>query len=287
MNILSFTSTHTLEYLNRMPSVLKWFGIKDINYKSSRYSRYMNYINDFMASGNKNFKSDAFLKANEAFQECIQIVDIFEAFKHETSDGFNERLEKVVKGQDFFDITSKNDSSRDFLYELTVAVNLKNRGYKIDFNQNTDVIATKGNDTFLIECKRLRSLNGLEENYKKAGKQLNEVTNTDNKYGLIFIDIYNCISKKITLNGYKTEFEMNDAINALTNEFYKANIHKIEILNDRFRYNSLGVCFTAFKNLWLSNETPYYFKKINVKASQYILDENYSKLEEVMSILKN
>lgn len=43
----------------------------------------------------------------------------------------------------------------------------KSWGYTIDFNQLTDVVATKEDITVYVECKRIKSIGGLEENFKK------------------------------------------------------------------------------------------------------------------------
>ena len=51
---------------------------------------------------------------------------------------------------------------------------MKSLGYSINFDELTDVVATRGNDTIYIECKRIKSSKGLESNYRKACKQTKE-----------------------------------------------------------------------------------------------------------------
>lgn len=47
-------------------------------------------------------------------QECIQIVQVYDAFMDEQSKGFEERLQKVVYGTDFYNSEIKADQPREF-----------------------------------------------------------------------------------------------------------------------------------------------------------------------------
>lgn len=221
---------------------------------------------------------------NDATQECIQIVQVFDSFKDEKSVGFKERLQKAVYGTDFYNPESKTDQPRDFLYELLIASFFNNLGYKVNFEQLTDVIANRNGITVYAECKRIKSINGLEENLKKACKQLSKIDNNAKHYGLVFIDIYNCISDKIRDYGYSDIFTIRKEINdVLENNFRKQNSSLIEnILTENLEY-TLGAVFTSVRCLWLSNVTPKLYQERKVIASSKISDANFEVLQKLLT----
>lgn len=178
---MSYELTHSSYFMNKLDEVLAWLESKGLRAHLSRYSKYKSYIDDFYKNGDPNDLSDLeqkFKKLNDAVQECIQIVQVYDTFKNEKSDGFEDRLKKIVAGADFYNPENKADQPRDFLYELLVASWFKKWGYDIDFDKITDVVATKNSITVYVECKRIKSINGLEGNFRKACKQLSKVDDT-------------------------------------------------------------------------------------------------------------
>lgn len=287
INQMSYELSHTSYFMNKMDEVIKWLENKGLKASQSRYAKYKGYIDDFYKKGNPNDLSDLeqrFKKLNDAAQECIQIVQVFDSFKNEKSVGFEERLQKAVYGTDFYNPESKTDQPRDFLYELLIASWFNKLGYKIDFEQLTDVVANRNGTTVYAECKRIKSINGLEENFKKACKQLSKIDNNANHYGLVFIDIYNCVADKIRDYEYSDIFTMRKEINeVLENNFRKQNSGLIEnILTKNLEY-TLGVVFTSVRCLWLSNVTPQFFQERKVIASSKISDVNFEVLQKLLT----
>lgn len=287
INRMSYELSHTNYFMNKMDEVIKWFESKGLKATQSRYAKYKGYIDDFYKKGNPEDLSDLeqrFKKLNDAAQECIQIVQVFDSFKDEKSVGFEERLQKVVYGTDFYNPESKADQPRDFLYELLIASWLNKLGYKIDFEQLTDVVANRNGTTIYAECKRIKSINGLEENFKKACKQLSKIDNNANHYGLVFIDIYNCVADKIRDYEYSDIFAMRKEINdVLENNFRKQNSGLIEKILTKNLENTLGVVFTSVRCLWLSNSTPQFYQDRKVTASSKISDDNFEVLQKLLT----
>lgn len=285
VNRLSYELTHSSYFMNKLDEVFKWLESKTSNVNLSRYSKYKGYIDDFYKSGDPKDLSDLeqkFKCLNEAVQECIQIVQVYDEFKDECSKGFAERLQKVVAGTDFYNTESKVDQPRDFLYELLVASWFKSWGYSIDFDKLTDVVAKKDNINFYIECKRIKSIKGLEENFGKACKQLSRVEDDMKHYGLVFIDIYNCVADKVRDYEYANILDMQKEINEiLENNFRKQKANLIErILTKNLDY-TLGVAFTTVRCLWLKNIMPQFYRDYKVMSSSQISDENFNVLKHV------
>lgn len=287
INRMSYELSHTSYFMNKMDEVIKWLESKGLKANQSRYAKYKGYINDFYKKGNPKDLYDLeqrFKKLNEAAQECIQIVQIFDSFKNEKSVGFEERLQKAVYGADFYNPESKADQPRDFLYELLIASWLNKLGYKIDFDQLTDVVASRDGITVYAECKRIKSIKGLAENFKKACKQLSKIDNNANHYGLVFIDIYNCVADKIRDYEYSDIFTMRKEINeVLENNFRKQNSDLIEKILTENLENTLGVVFTSVRCLWLSNVTPQFYQERKVTTSSKISDANFEVLQKLLT----
>ena len=292
VNCFSYELTHTSYFMNKLDEVMKWIRNMNMNVDLSRYSRYSGYIDDFYKPKNlDNYKKTGslhdmevkFKKLNEAAQECFQLVQIYDAFKYENSIAFKERLRKVVAGSDFLDVNNQADPARDFLYELLVASWFKSKwGYTIDFTQRTDVVAIKEDAVVYIECKRIKSIKALEQNFKKACKQLSLVHDTSTHYKVVFIDIYNCISDNLPDYEYSTVDEMVMKVNdVLQNNFRKQKGKLIEdILTSNLEY-TMGVVLTTVRCLWLSNATPQLYQDYKVLASSKISDENFEKLKHI------
>ncbi|HBG7231774.1 TPA: hypothetical protein KRA30_001935 [Clostridioides difficile] len=286
INRMSYELTHSRNFMNKLDEVFKWLESKNLRVHLSRYSRYKSYIDDFYKNGNKNDLHDLeqkFKKLNDSVQECVQIVQVYDAFKNENSCGFNERLHKIISGVDFYNPENKSDQARDFLYELLVASWFKKWGYDIDFEQITDVVAKKDGITVYVECKRIKSINGLEENFRKACKQLSKINDPTEHYGLVFIDIYNCVADYIRDYEYSSIVDMKKELNdVLENNFRKKNANLIEkILTKNLDY-TLGVAFTTVRCLWLENITPQFYQDYKVITSSRITNLNYEILEKIL-----
>ncbi len=282
----SYESSHTEYFMDKMDEVIRWLESKGLKATQSRYAKYKDYIDDFYKKGNREDLADLeqrFKKLNDAVQECIQIVQVFNSFKNEKSIGFEERLQKAVYGTDFYNPENKIDQPRDFLYELLIASWFNRLGYEIDFEQLTDVVANRNGTTIYIECKRIKSINRLEENLKKACKQLSKINNDANHYGLIFIDIYNCVADKIRDYEYSDIPTMIEEVkDVLKNNFIDPSSGLIEKILTRNLENTLGVVFTSVRCLWLANVTPQFYQKYEVMVSSKISDDAFKVLQKLL-----
>ena len=287
INKLTYNLAHTESFMSKLDDVFKWIKDKSVKVDLSRYSKYKGYIDDFYNKDTLKEKlslESKFAHLNEAAQECIQIVQVYEAFKDVKGNSFDERIKKIVAGQDFYNSTNKEDQPRDFLYELLVAARFKEFGYEIDFEQLTDVVAKKNNKTIYIECKRIKSDNRLEKNFSKACKQLKQIDKKENTYGLVFIDVYNCFADKLKDYEYNDIFEINKEVESVMAEhFGKPNSRLINKILDENIDNTLGVVFTCARCLWLSNIIPQFYRGIKVIAPSKISDRDFQELKELLS----
>jgi hypothetical protein len=225
-----------------------------------------------------NELSVKYLDLLQALKECTDLLKIFNVFKNETSKDFLERLKIASSGKTIqnYDIST---SDRNYLFELLINAYFKKSGFNVCFNNKADVIATKGEFTIIGECKKVTSEDKLEANINKAGKQLakNLISEISNSYGLIFVDISNCLFKKENLSKdfYVDGFH---GVNYLEQSFQNfINNYKriIEELNNKYQSVSLGICFFATITLPTIDSSINYTTKIHIITAENILDEDF------------
>lgn len=270
--------------LKELSCVLKWLQGKGLNALNSRYSRYEKDIDQFFscedptsADGRAKFDN-----LTNSYIECLNIVLIHRVFRDEASQGFADRLSKIVDGQDHPDASSAG-SSRDFLFELLIAARMSLSGYKIDFNKLTDVVAE--NDDFLVfgECKRLSSERRFEENFKKAGKQISAQAQGVSRrvYGLVFLDVSSCLDDIPKMELPDAE-AAGRAINDSLVAFEARNSSKIEQLAERFAEVSLGVCLIGQIPIWTKDGTLYNASSTRVVAARKASIEDFDSLNKIL-----
>ncbi|GAA0909701.1 hypothetical protein GCM10009552_20700 [Rothia nasimurium] len=270
--------------LKEMSRVLEWLKGKGLNALNSRYSRYERDIDQFFSCDDPTSVDGRtkFDKLTNSYIECLNIVLIHRAFRDETSQGFVDRLSKVADGQDHPDANSAG-SSRDFLFELLIAARMELSGYRIDFNQVTDVVAE--DDEFLVfgECKRLSSERKFEENFKKAGKQITaQAAGMSHRvYGLVFLDVSSCldgIPKMDLPNAEAAQRAIHESLDA----FVARNASKIERLAERFSECSLGVCLIGQAPIWTRDGTLFMASRTRVVAPQSLSDDDFNSLNKIL-----
>ena len=190
----------------------------------------------------------------------------------------------VIKDPDLLE-PFQESKARNYLYELLVASYFSVNNYTIDFDSKSDVLATRNGLTFCIECKKVVSERKLLEKFKRAGKKLNlDVPKYNKAYGLIFIDISSLIAEyfpKHEVNDYfKAHQYLTQAMTKLLTPDFK---NKVEDLNERFKENSLAVCFMGSGSIWTKEPAQYITTSINVRARGSMGDNEVQILSEAIT----
>ena len=194
---------------------------------------------------------------------------------------------RVKGGNDYIEFIKSILEARDFLYELVVASWYRNAGYDIDFDfaKKTDVVA-KGNNNLYIECKRLKSTNGYEKNYRKACKQLMQVERCDNEISLVYVDVYNCISSIVPRYEYKNITHIKDTVDrAMKFGFEKDNLTITNRLLNEYKENVDGIVFTTVANYAINTplmmEIEFYIGQ-DVHLYKDISDDRFSLIKNAL-----
>jgi len=295
----------------QMPDALEWLSSYDINAKNTRYAKYEEIIKDFFNNDelskileNQDINSldnivleknlynktlEKFIKKEEALEELLHIYIIFKLFKNERSEGFINRLKIIITGKDLLtnNQSKSRSESRDILFELYIISHFKAINFKIDFNQRTDIVVEKDNIKIYAECKKINSEKSFQKSFYKAGKQLEKLNFTNQEYGLIFIDISNCVLIESIKREVENEQVAKNHIKTLVQDFTNRNNSIINEYNNKFIKHSLAVCFIATIPIWTKDGTQYACTEINIIFPEFLEDNNEIVLNKIFSGFAN
>ncbi len=290
--------------VSQIPDVLKWLSSYEINANNSRYAKYEQIINDYF--NNKDLEKylmdkdlnsieldqklkdktlEKFLFMTEALKEVFEIVIIYRTLCTKTNNIFlKEKLHKIIKGRVLIDSEENSSTnSRDILFELVIISYFYNLNFKVNFNVMTDVVAENNELKVFGECKRLSSEKNLQNQLSKAKKQLQKINFNKNEYGLIFIDITNCIYENFIKKELPNTEIAKNFLEIIVYDFIKRNEKLINEYNDKCIDFSLGICLFANIPTWTQDGTLYRNTKIQVIAPEKLSDYRFQKLNNILN----
>lgn len=157
---------------------------REIDIRHTRIERYIKYLEHVVAGDeideNEIFKniSDARFQSSldwklYVLREVHELMWILRGLRLHMPKGVDEKLRKIVSGSDFAALDN-NTESRNTQFELRIASYFCQAGCEVDLSTRTDVIAITKNHALYVECKRVASPRGIQENVSKAKRQLKE-----------------------------------------------------------------------------------------------------------------
>lgn len=250
---------HHLEDLAEVQAFLQSRGIRTQNTRIERYIRYLEQA----VSGKQPDEAQIFKNATDSrfqssldwklyvLREAHELMWILKGLKARMPEGADEKLEKLIGGSDFAALDGQTES-RNTQFELRIASYFCQAGWKVDLSTQTDIIATSKASpwTFYVECKRIASENGIQENLLKAKKQLiarmPDAHDGTKAYGIVAADVT------------RVAFSHNGLTLGLTND------HSRDIIQDKLRQiadavEGIPALFANFKDLlgcWLQIHIP-------------------------------
>lgn len=180
------------EYLvQTFEKVLEWFEKLGLRTDVGRVAAYKEYFK-YLDAPPKDEIIPPIRRANVS-RELFELIWIYESFVNYDSPKIKNHVKATLKGVIASNLDETNNhSSRNYLFELRAASYFIKAGYEIDLSTECDLIATKGNYKYYVECKRMSSKDKISHRIKEAAKQLNKrLTPNLNKYsfGIIWIDL--------------------------------------------------------------------------------------------------
>ena len=124
----------------------------------------------------------------QSFFEMSQIVSLNDYLSDERAKGFLETIKKAVYGGAFRDKieSADKDAARNYLFELSVASDLRKTGMDIGLSSRADI--TIDSLKAIVECKRVHSVNKIISRVKDAIDQSKEDIPHEGSL-FVFVDI--------------------------------------------------------------------------------------------------
>lgn len=167
------------ELLHLVPN---WLERLNINYKNTRFGKSISLYKKWL-----NGECEPNFDELWGISELMDLFELYNSF-HETKELETLFIKEITKGTDFL-FDEKKSRARDLFFEAKVASRFKRAGYKIIPDKSHDLVVSKGECIFQIECKRPRNRKSLIDNLEYAYKrQLNKLPDRKAQ-GMIFIDL--------------------------------------------------------------------------------------------------
>lgn len=187
--------------LENFDKLIKWLEELEIRTDIGRISEYKKFINS-IRSKQENYLLYLPIIANYN-KEILELIWIYKNFfDFEINTKLRNFIKSTLKGAILPNYeSSKKDDSRNYLLELRVASYLLKSNFKIDLEQDCDVVASRNNVKLYIECKKIHSISMLQKRVKEAENQLDKRLKNDNsktaKIGIIWLDLSSIIANEL------------------------------------------------------------------------------------------
>lgn len=213
---------------------LEQLGIKIGRNRIKNYSDFLDNLINQHNNGNTEVLDKLFSGSVNTFYEVKAITDIYDSLKEldeKAIESIKTKLEKAVCGpEDSTDETDKNNTARNYLFEVLVSSRLHNptKNVIVDFTAKTDSAVNFLQKKYLIECKRIQSKDQISKNVRKAAKQLEESLKNKigaNNRGIIALEISKIINPKLDLLVKGSDRELQIGFSALVDSFIQNHSH--------------------------------------------------------------
>jgi hypothetical protein len=226
----------------------------------------------------------------QSFSEINQIVKLKEHLSDNREKEFLETIKKSISGVAFKNKINKEgkDDARNFLFELSIASEIKKLGVDIDLSSRADIVFNDEN--VLVECKRVRSKNKLIARIKEAIEQSAEDVGDNGKL-FVFVDVTEFFDDSKTIavvnetdHPLAIAFLMSEAelrkvfeskMEDVSRAFIRSHVEKIQNLcvdnvsGVVINYNAVGFHISAFKEEMVLGNIKY------LVGNKKLPDKNY------------
>jgi hypothetical protein len=195
-----FSSASFHEIAEKMHTACDWLnhlGIRTVNTRINKYKELIDKLSEHLQS-NKSFsnKDISFPRAVNMALEIAEIVDIYDGLRDYSNDNLRKKLSKLIDGVELRALDPLKKEGRRISFELMLASRISRSGVKIHFTNECDILFEYRYSLVVIECKYLQSYNGIQNNIKKATKQLDTFITKQEalSFGIIALNISNIIN---------------------------------------------------------------------------------------------
>ncbi len=159
MTLPGHSTATLLKRLRRFEDLCVAHGVSTRNTRVARYRRYLEVgprVGEDLDKGIFLDPPDSPIRHGldrllYVLREVHELTWIGEGLRSANTRGLADKLEVVIHGADFAAL-DRNTGSRNTQFELRIASYLGRRGYRLDLSTLTDIIATRGLTTYLLNA---------------------------------------------------------------------------------------------------------------------------------------
>jgi hypothetical protein len=233
-------------------AAIKWMELIGIKLSTGRMKKYKQVI-EYWTDAYKN-ASDTEAKArfpdffNSIF-EIYNFIEIHQAFKLKPIselDGIIKKLQKGVYGPTHsVDEKLNSSAARNYIFEALIAALLHcpQNGMEAILDSESDTGVHIQNKKVWVECKRITTIERINENVRKASEQLETIlqkSSNPNHRGLVAIDITKIINPDDKIYIRKNDAELKSSLHELIKGFEMENSSLWERIYERRHKNVIG-----------------------------------------------
>lgn len=265
---------HLKEFLGLYRDTCEWFKSIGFEWVGTRYGTYEKHFLAFEHAAELGNASSANIEVKRAFDnaylEANEIVRVYSDLKSIEQSEFHEQLKKVLTGQEYRGRVD-NDQARDFLFELSIAARFLRANYEVELTGLCDIVAEIPEGKVYIECKRMKSLNKIPKNIKKAVDQIRKRIGRNNStkvFGLVAANVTDLVGSP-TFFSPDSPQAATDLHRTLSNKFLSEQFRELTPKSTSKRL--LGTMVESSSMWYLSERSP-------VSGLAYTRHTNFIKL---------
>lgn len=170
-----------------------------------------------------------------AFGEVNELLRIFRGMKEAADPELVAKLRHVLSGCFGRPEHKVTDPARDYSFELMVASRFRLAGFEVSLKGLADLTVRMGEDVMFIECKRLRSLQGVRRNVREAAMQLGRRYGKAGarEWGLIALSVTDGVNPEQMILPKPTQEEVEAAMARVVDGFITKQCHVWQQVGDR------------------------------------------------------
>jgi hypothetical protein len=224
----SFAAIH-----EKYSKAIDWMVSIGVKLRTNRLDHYDRVVGAWA----KNYKTASVEEGKEVFPDFVSsvveirdFVDVYSAFKDIPKERLTAIISKLNKGvngpTNAVDETPKSTQARNYLFEAATAARLHRpeSGVEAILDAESDTAARIGVKKVWIECKRVTTTDRIEDNFRKATKQLEAILKK--KVGaanraMVALDISKILNEGGEILVKDTEAELLSSVDWLMDQFIR------------------------------------------------------------------
>lgn len=228
---MPIASTSYAEVASSYRAALDWMGELGVELgvgRTQHYAKVIDYWKDAYKEASQQNSNKGFPDFVSSAFEISSFIEVYQAFRDEPLSRLSEiakKLQRAVRGPiDSVDETQKSTEARNFIFEALMAARSHRPQYGIEaiLDAESDTGFKVRSSKVWIECKRVTTQARIEENARKASRQLERVL--DKKIGagnraIVALDVTKIINPDGGILPRRDDAELSASVDTMMDVF--------------------------------------------------------------------